>query len=123
MNIYEASINFEKIRRKGWPTKNYLILGFNTKMFESNSIDNDQYSLSWDQLRANDWEEYKEPKKYLTTKEAMQALIDGNKLQADNYDEDIFIYLCDQGHILFNHGAEAFPCFSKDRQFYIYEGE
>ncbi len=123
MNIYEASKNFERIRRKSWTKDHNIRVGLNTEFYILDILHDDRYSLCLAHLMADDWEEYKEPRKYLTTKEAMQALIEGHMLKSDGYDEDQFTYLSNDGNLIFNDGRDSHPCFTRNKSFYIYEGE
>ena len=117
MNIYEASKKFKKIRRNKWSESSCINLGDETDIFQ-------MFTLPKESIIADDWEEYKEPVKYLTHKETMQALIDGKKISKEYWNKSDYVVLDENGFMVDGRGYSADPCFGtensdNDSKFYV----
>lgn len=97
MKILTALNTFKKITLPLWRKEIYIENSDDKIIFYRGEIEA-HYSLSSGELSSSSWEEYIEPEKYLTAKEAMLALVEGKKLSKDHWG-DKFIKLDDNGNL------------------------
>jgi len=117
MKFLEAANKFKKIRMPSWST-----ISFVENVNGSLKIN---CMLTTSDLSSDDWEEYKEPRKYLeNNKEAMQALIDGKKISKDAWGDGRFFTLDKDGFIVDKDGDYIDPTWPTPNyhgKFYVVE--